>query len=878
MAISSVSQSDKWNSISDMVKQEKVGAIHIFLNTVPEIADFETIISQLCITANSVANSRGIWSITAAKRSSVWLLPAVVKLTRQQYSVEVNMCAFGACCSDQWLLASNTKRLVRLVKPCLHDQPRAPEGSTAKVVQDTLRQYIDELDRLSRKEYKITCSLQADDVRVRQRTFATVNRARKRPLGNILREHEVHPAAITECIAGLQRKRSRMLPLINEELEPGQTVRIALDLVHPFTQIGDASDPTLSAAAQLIHDPRAVVSQRRLLLGQWSHFAEQSRQAALLELRDLPTEVRLIHCQGRRWSEDLQVGQFVHFPLWRALAKAADAQDQHYINEFKAGLRIVGHVQKSLAWPTMETEDPLSMEDYSRRAWVVRKQIIARVIKKGVGRLSQNIWDDTVKDREAGYCSGPFTEREVTTIVGPRWVPTERFPVEQKGKVRCVDSATASMVNELTKITEKLQIGSAERNVATLRALAKSGRPIAAWVADESKAYRQVPVHPQDKQFAVITILDPSTARPTFWIMHSHSFGWTSAVYNYNRRSRLINEILTNVFSLPASFYYDDKFGFEISESLESAIETVKFVHTALGAKLAADKHQSGQKVEILGVQYDLKKLVLQITPQRRRDLVNEVDQILRADSLTPAAAAKLKGKLNFAATTLWGKVGRAFLLALSERQYSAKQRKALDSALRSSLTMWLRLVAGAKPRHVYLGSTAPSDFVLFTDGFAPDPARGEDGVAGIGGVLFQRVPFAARYFSAEVRDEEIAEWLPRKNQIALIELLGVVIAFATFDEILAKRTIIIFTDSEVVEGALVKGYSSRSDVCHLVGVFWEMVADLESLVFITRVSTDANIADTISRHDLSVAHTCGWTRVPVKEFKGLGRFSYTRR
>ena len=147
LAISSVSQSDEWKSIIEMINQEKVGAVHVFLITVPQFPNFEAIISQLCSVAESVANSRCIWSFTAPQQSSVSLLPAVVRLIRQQYVIKLNMGAFGAPFNVQWLLASNTKRLVRLVKPQLHDQPHSNEGSTTRVDHDTLRQYVHELDR-----------------------------------------------------------------------------------------------------------------------------------------------------------------------------------------------------------------------------------------------------------------------------------------------------------------------------------------------------------------------------------------------------------------------------------------------------------------------------------------------------------------------------------------------------------------------------------------------------------------------------------------------------------------------------------------------------------------------------------------------------------
>ena len=51
-----------------------------------------------------------------------------------------------------------------------------------------------------------------------------------------------------------------------------------------------------------------------------------------------------------------------------------------------------------------------------------------------------------------------------------------RFEVVQKNKVRGCDSATTNMINQVTKITEKLQLPSTDTNVAALRML-KSIKP-----------------------------------------------------------------------------------------------------------------------------------------------------------------------------------------------------------------------------------------------------------------------------------------------------------------------------------------------------------------------------------------------------------------
>ena len=103
------------------------------------------------------------------------------------------------------------------------------------------------------------------------------------------------------------------------------------------------------------------------------------------------------------------------------------------------------------------------------------------------------------------------------------------------------------------------------------------------------------------------------------------------------------------------------------------------------------------------------------------------------------------------------------------------------------------------------------------------------------------------------------------KNQIIPIELLAPVRALRTFRDRLNGADVIILIDSEVVEAALVKGYSSKEDVCSLISIFWDLALELSARIFIDRVSTDANPADWPSRNDLKRGQEAGWITVDCK-------------
>ena len=159
------------------------------------------------------------------------------------------------------------------------------------------------------------------------------------------------------------------------------------------------------------------------------------------------------------------------------------------------------------------------------------------------------------------------------------------------------------------------------------------------WVLDERKAYRQMAVRPDQRKFSVICLQSPHSGKPSFFIMVGHSFGLVSAVYNYNRRSAAINEILVSLFNLVAFSFYDDKYGFEPSASAASAREVAELVHWWLGARFDQKKLQLSAEPTILGVTYNLKLMQSEIKEERRRDLLEEIDAILQSELLDPGVS-----------------------------------------------------------------------------------------------------------------------------------------------------------------------------------------------------------------------------------------------
>ncbi|CAE7729824.1 unnamed protein product, partial [Symbiodinium microadriaticum] len=162
------------------------------------------------------------------------------------------------------------------------------------------------------------------------------------------------------------------------------------------------------------------------------------------------------------------------------------------------------------------------------------------------------VWESTMKDVQEGAAIRPFFDNDVSKLVGDgdddHGIPTLRFEVVQKSKVRGVDSATSNGINMATVRTQKLELPSTAANVAVIK-----------------RAYRQIqiPISPSHRKRHVVSLKDPPTGNVAFFVMVDHSFGLASAVYNYNRRSAAITDILRRVFTV--ANFYDDEYDFEPS-------------------------------------------------------------------------------------------------------------------------------------------------------------------------------------------------------------------------------------------------------------------------------------------------------------------------
>ncbi|CAE7302354.1 unnamed protein product, partial [Symbiodinium sp. CCMP2456] len=466
----------------------------------------------------AVVQSGGDASIENPRSSLLWQVPQVqqLKIQLHLYNVDVDQCQFGSAFRKPTRFLVSDARFLTLARSCdgshqhspLKGRLRLPWGEVVFMTK-IAQEYPNALCVLFSE---ITHAVVFGIFPQFEASFKLVAPMsdRKRQLGDAVawQGHRQEQAAQLACSSGYQLKRGAAKPLLDVECEPGVAIKWTLQVPHPFTVQPSLPDSILQNIKTIVAEPDLLQQRRHARLDFWRQRAHALLPTTDQELRAIqdPCLRRLL--RGVPDHVDLQLGSCAHVKLYDELFAAVGSVDPLLLQGIRDGFPIVGNIQRS--------------GPYGKRK-------------------------ATMEDVFEGSTVGPFgSEDEVSEFLGcSDWIPTQRFEVVQKNKVRGCDSATSNLINKTAVITEKLQLVSTDLNVAVLRELRTRGgdRALAGWVLDERKAYQ---------------ILRMGCRSTSYLVMIGHSFGLVAAVYNYNRRSAFINYVLIKIFEMVAFNFYDD--------------------------------------------------------------------------------------------------------------------------------------------------------------------------------------------------------------------------------------------------------------------------------------------------------------------------------
>ena len=257
-----------------------------------------------------------------------------------------------------------------------------------------------------------------------------------------------------------------------------------------------------------------------------------------------------------------------------------------------------------------------------------------------------------------------------------------------------------------------------------------------------------------------------------------------------------------------------------------------------------------------LGLIFDLSqfgkgKVLIKHTPERKRELIERLEEILTKGSLTPKEAESLRGRVQWYESYLFGRIANLAVHRIGKRALSnlASRDTKLDEELKSALSFLKERVSHGLP------------LLIFTDGaFESDKDSGS-----VGGILFDESGVPLRFF-AEVIPDLLLKALKEEaeNPIYLIELLAAYLAIFLWGGLRPARYVVSYIDNEASRLALIKAYSSTELGNVIVQMFVRLEDSCQWKVWFGRVGSHSNPSDAPSRLQVKDLIEQGVFRDPV--------------
>ena len=164
--------------------------------------------------------------------------------------------------------------------------------------------------------------------------------------------------------------------------------------------------------------------------------------------------------------------------------------------------------------------------------------------------------------------------------------------------------------------------------------------------------------------------------------LNTQPFGSARAPSNWARIANAFAYMLLHLFLLWVAIYVDDCYTIEPDQTASSALHTLRGLAKLLGLVSEPGK-EVGATISglLLGANiYLQQRYILVELPHRRASaLIRDLEDILKQNELSAANAAKLRGRLGFIQSLMFGRFGKALLQPITQRRYT-RFRKSLNS------------------------------------------------------------------------------------------------------------------------------------------------------------------------------------------------------
>jgi hypothetical protein len=531
-------------------------------------------------------------------------------------------------------------------------------------------------------------------------------------------------------------------------------------------------------------------------------------------------------------------------------------------------------------------------------------------IEEGIGEKNMETlnWEACEMEVQAGAMEKPILLTELIEK-NEQFVPTSRFGVIQADpskpsgyKHRPIDNCKRSWLNRATAVrtpAQLVKIDDLTAGIAYLKETSdKLNKPVQIKLAkgDHKTAYKQIAIRESQKPYLYIVCRNPVDGKMYAFKPVALVFGSTAAVINYNMCSLAVTRILRKLFKLPVLSYFDD---FVIptvenkTDSEDSVLDIFNGVNDLIGFVVHKGKEEYGTIVAFLGIVFDLSEedfLTLKIDESRKNKLLKSCEDALKSKRLYPSEAGTLAGKLSFAQSVAWGRIGRAMLKALYYRQqcpaYLCKVSPEIENSINWFKYALLNNVFQSNfrisewnkeriPCHIY--TDAASSGVLAAIGFwqqtlgEASTCIADNKEPPTGSAIEKNPPLCVTH--------KFDNYELKHRNIQLLEALAVLAFLEQCGEKFRNQSVVFWIDNTAAQSPIQRGYTSRDPMRRVVHRIWKLLADLRISMWCERVHSSTNVADDPSRKDfettdllkceyLLLQTNCKWFEEIIKEAK----------
>ena len=562
--------------------------------------------------------------------------------------------------------------------------------------------------------------------------------------------------------------------------------------------------------------------------------------------------------------EVAQILELKNILLWKEMLEATQYPDMNVVQEFMNGSELVGCVQKTGLWPAKFQPASIGVEELHQVAIKERALFEQQFGQGNQEQFLEEVWTKTLEEVESGVLVGPFSLNEVPD----RYPLSRRFGIAQGAKIRCIDDFSRSSVNSAVQTCESPKPHTLDVYAALCVFVMSSSSRSRRWLVrtfDLTGAYRQCAVHPSSKPYAHIAVRHPLTREIHAFRMRALPFGAVKSVHAFLRASASLWFLLVKEFLVLATNYFDDFV--TLAEDTEASAVTacVHMFFKLVGWAFAAEGPKAPDFAELftaLGVTINVGCLHTGLvtvgnTESRREELLKVLDELLTSRKLTKPEALRLRGRLQFAAGHVFGRVAKSALAAVTAHAYDGGSSMLNNQAL-LALSLHKRILESGRPRE--LRPTCNESWYIQTDAcYEPE---GDYVLAGIGGVLFAPDGKPVAFFSQQLNQQMIAALNPGSRKTAIFECEF----FALFCAMLlwgssASSALVLYTDNNAVRDAMISCHTTNAVAKKILVAVLSLETELQLAPWFARVPTDSNLADHPSRLEVELLLKMGAQR-----------------